>query len=114
VNRKIRGLVKTAASISLAGGILAAAAGPAFAAAPNEAYAAAATGLISVSPLAEATSSGTSPVTLANINVAGLVTTGIVTDKRVVDHRQRRSDPVGYRVADRHDGVLIVQLRHRH
>lgn len=80
MNRKIRGLVKTAASISLAGGILAAAAGPAFAAAPNEAYAAAATGLISVSPLAEATSSGTSPVTLANINVAGLVTTGIVTD----------------------------------
>jgi hypothetical protein len=80
VNRKIRGLVKTAASISLAGGILTAAAGPAFAAAPNEAYAAAATGLISVSPLAEATSSGTSPVTLANINVAGLVTTGIVTD----------------------------------
>jgi len=80
MNRKLNGLVKAAASLSLAGGMLALATGPAFAAVPNEAYGAAATGLISVSPLADATSTGTSPVTLANINVAGLVTTGIVTD----------------------------------
>jgi hypothetical protein len=80
MNGKINGLIKAVASISLAGGILAAAAGPAAAASPNEAYGAAATGLINVSPLGLATFPGTSPVTVANVNIAGLLTTGIVTD----------------------------------
>jgi hypothetical protein len=81
MNRKMNGLVKTAASISLVGGMLTLAAGPAFAAAPNEAYAASATGLIQINPpLGLASSDGTSPVQLANINVAGLITSGIVTD----------------------------------
>ena len=68
VNGKINGLVRAAASVSLAGGILAAAAGPAAAASPNEAYGAQATGAVSVSPVAEAAYPGTSPVTLANIS----------------------------------------------
>jgi hypothetical protein len=80
MNRKINGLVKTAASISLAGGMLARAAGPAFAAAPNEAYGAKATGLINVGPLADATSSGTSPVSLLTLSIPGLLSTGVVTD----------------------------------
>ena len=80
MSKKVNGLVKAVASMSLAGGMLALAAGPAFAAAPNEAYAARATGLIKVTPLGLATSDGSSPVTLANINVAGLVTAGVVTD----------------------------------
>jgi hypothetical protein len=80
MNGKINGLIKAVASLSLAGGILAAAAGPAAAASPNEAYGAAATGLINVSPLGLATFPGTSPVTVANVNIAGLLTTGIVTD----------------------------------
>lgn len=80
MNKKICGVLKTAASLSLAGGILAAAALPAAAASPNEAYGAAATGLISVSPVAESTFPGTSPVSVANINVAGLLRTGLVTD----------------------------------
>jgi hypothetical protein len=80
VNRKINGLIKAAASVSLAGGILAAAAGPAAAASPNEAYGLKATGLISVAPVAEATSPGTSPVTLAHISL-GVLTADIVRDR---------------------------------
>lgn len=80
MNRRIKGLAKAGASLSLAGGILAAAAGPAAAAAPNEAYGAAASGLISVAPVDEATYPGTSPVTAATISITGLLTTGVVTD----------------------------------
>jgi hypothetical protein len=80
MNRKMNGLVKTAASISLAGGMLALAAGPAFAAVPNEAYGAAATGAINIGPLADATSTGTSPVSLLTLSIPGLLSTGVVTD----------------------------------
>lgn len=80
MNRKMNGFVKAVASISLAGGILAAAAGPAFAAAPNESDGAAATGLITLAPVAVASSSGTSPVTVASLNVANLISAGIITD----------------------------------
>jgi hypothetical protein len=80
MNRKMNGFVKAVASISLAGGILAAAAGPAFAAAPNESDGAAATGLITLAPVGLASSSGTSPVTVASLNVANLISTGIITD----------------------------------
>ncbi len=80
MNRKINGLIKAAASVSLAGGILAAAAGPAAAASPNEAYGLKATGLINVAPVADATSPGTSPVTLAHITLGSVLTTDLVTD----------------------------------
>jgi len=80
MNGRIKGIAKAAASMSLAAGILAAAAGPAAAATPNEAYGAAATGLISVSPLAEATYPGTSPVTLAHLSIPGLLATDAVKD----------------------------------
>jgi hypothetical protein len=71
---------RTAGALALAGGVLVATALPAAAASPNKAYGAAATGLISQSPLGEADFPGTSPVTLLNANIAGLLTTGIVTD----------------------------------
>jgi hypothetical protein len=80
MKRTIRGAIKVASSLGLAGGILVAAALPAAAASPNRSNAVEATGLISVSPQAEATFPGTSPVTVANINLVGLVSTGVVTD----------------------------------
>ncbi len=80
MNRKIIAATKAAAALSIAGGILAAAALPADAASPNEAYGAAATGLISRSPQALAPYPGTSPVTLASLNVAGLITSGVLND----------------------------------
>jgi len=86
MNRKVKGLAKAAASISLAGGVLAMAAGPAFAAAPNESYAAQATGLINVSPIAEATFPGTSPVNLLHVNVAGLLTADVAHDRADATH----------------------------
>lgn len=79
--RNISGVVKAAASLSLAGGILAAAALPAAAASPNDAYGLSATGPVAVSPIAEATYPGTSPVTMANVNKANLLTIGIVRDE---------------------------------
>jgi hypothetical protein len=86
MNRKVKGLAKAAASISLAGGVLAMAAGPAFAAAPNESYAAQATGLINVSPVAEATFPGHSPVNLLHVNVAGLLTADVAHDRADATH----------------------------
>jgi hypothetical protein len=77
---KFSGVAKAAASISLAGGILVMAALPAAAASPNYAYAASSTGLIAIAPIAEATFPGTSPVSVLNANIAGLLTTGVVTD----------------------------------
>src|SRR5260370_10691828 len=71
---------KAAGALALAGSVLVATALPAAAASPNRAYAASAGGLISVAPIGEATFPGTSPVTLAHANIAGLLTTGIVTD----------------------------------
>ena len=78
--QKIRGLAKVTASVSLACGIAAAAAGPALAASPNEAYAAQATGPISAGPLDEATFPGTSPVSVNSDSIAGLLTAGLITD----------------------------------
>jgi hypothetical protein len=80
MNTKINGIVKAAASLAPASGVLAMTTSPAFAASPNEAFGAAATGLISASPIGLATSPGTSPVTVANANILGLLTTGVVTD----------------------------------
>jgi len=80
MNGKINGLAKAAASASLVAGAILATAGPAAAATPNSADGAAATGVITVGPLGQATYPGTSPVTVANVNIGGLLTTGVVTD----------------------------------
>lgn len=76
----MKGASKLAASLTLAGGLLVAAALPAAAASPNRSNAAQATGLISAGPLASASYPGTSPVTVAHANIAGLLTTGVVND----------------------------------
>ena len=76
----LKGASKLAASLTLAGGLLLAAALPAAAASPNRSNAAQATGLISGGPLAPASYPGTSPVTVAHANIAGLLTTDAVTD----------------------------------
>ena len=76
----MHGIGKAAGALALAGGVLVATALPAAAASPNRAYGASAGGLISHGPIGEATFPGTSPVTVANANITGLLTTGIVTD----------------------------------
>jgi hypothetical protein len=77
---KVNGLVKAAASASLVAGVIMATAGPAAAAGPNTSDGAAATGLITLAPVAPASFPGTSPATVASVNVAGLLTAGVVTD----------------------------------
>ena len=77
---KVNRLAKVAASASLVAGAIMATAGPAAAASPNSADGAAATGLITLNPVAPATYPGTSPNTVATLNVANLITTGIITD----------------------------------
>ncbi len=77
---KVNRLAKVAASASLVAGAILATAGPAAAASPNSADGAAATGLITLNPVAPATYPGTSPNTVATLNVANLITTGIITD----------------------------------
>jgi len=80
MKRGMTGIIKIAGSLAMAGGLIAMAAMPAAAAAPNEAYGAAATGLISSPPLGLATYPGTSPVSVVNVDIAGLLTTGVVND----------------------------------
>jgi hypothetical protein len=74
------GILKITGSLAVAGGMIMMAAMPAVAAAPNLAYAAGATGPISASPIGEASFPGTSPVSLANANILGLLTTDVITD----------------------------------
>ena len=83
MRRTMRGAVRLASSLAVAGGLLVAATGllvaaalPAAAASPNSSSAAQATGAISAGPLGQATFPGTSPVTVAHANIAGLLTTG--------------------------------------
>lgn len=80
MKRGMTGIARITGSLAVAGGMIIMAAMPAAAAAPNRAYGAAATGPITVSPIAEATYPGTSPVTVANASIAGLLTTGVITD----------------------------------
>ncbi len=77
---KVSGLVKAAASASLVAGAILATAGPAAAAGPNMSDGAAATGLIGLAPVAPASFPGTSPATVASVDVAGLLHTGVITD----------------------------------
>ena len=80
MTRRIPGLARIGGAVALAGALSLLAIGPASAASPNEAFAANATGLISASPIGLATFPGTSPVTLVNANILGLLTTGVITD----------------------------------
>jgi hypothetical protein len=79
MNHAVRVAAKVAGTLAATGGLILAAALPAAAASPNRAYAARASGLISRSPLGEATYPGTSPVTIANASITGLLTTGVAT-----------------------------------
>jgi hypothetical protein len=81
MNRMIRGAAGLAGSLALAGGLLAATAPAAAASAPvNQSYALNAVGHFSAQTVGQATYSGGSPVVLPNVDTAGIVRTGIVTD----------------------------------
>jgi len=79
--RGIAGITKITGVLAMAGAVIVVAALPAAAAAPNQTYGAAASGPISASPLGRATFPGTSPVTVPNVNIAGLLTTRESTSK---------------------------------
>ena len=79
MKRTMKGAVRLASALAVAGGLLVAAALPAAAASPNSSNAAQATGQITAGPLGQATFPGTSPVTVAHADIAGLLTTGAVT-----------------------------------
>src|ERR1700678_2084782 len=81
MTRAFPGAIRIASALALAGALSVIAMMPASAASPNEAYAAETTGLISTPPIGLATFPGTSAVTLANANIAGLLTTGVLTDE---------------------------------
>lgn len=93
--KKLHGLIKVTASVSLACGIAAAAAGPALAASPNEAYGVLATGAINVGPIGLATYPGSSPTTVASATVPGLATTGLITDKADATSASSEVDGLG-------------------
>jgi hypothetical protein len=78
--KKLHSLIKVTASVSLACGIAAAAAGPALAASPNEAYGILAGPPLNIGPIGLATYPGTSPTTVASATVGSLATTGVITD----------------------------------
>ncbi len=81
MTRRIPSAVRITSAVALAGALSTLAIMPASAAAPNLAYATLATGTISAGPVGEASfPTGTSPVTLADANIAGVVSTGVVTD----------------------------------
>jgi hypothetical protein len=69
-----------AGTLVLASALSALAISPALASSPNESYAAFATGPISAPAAGAASFPGLSPVTLADANITGLLTTGPVTD----------------------------------
>jgi hypothetical protein len=75
----LKGASKRAASLTLADGLLVAAALPTAATSPNRSNAAQATGLVPGGPLAPASYPGTSPVTVAHANITGILT-GVVTN----------------------------------
>ena len=80
MTRRIPRFARIASTVAVAGALSTLAIMPASAASPNAAWAADATGLITAAPIGEATFPGTSPVTLANANILGLLTTGVITD----------------------------------
>jgi hypothetical protein len=81
MNRVIRGAAGLAGSLALVGGLLAVTAPSAAASAPvNQSYALNAVGHFSAQTVGQATYSGGSPVVLPNVDTAGLLRTGIITD----------------------------------
>jgi hypothetical protein len=74
------GRVSYAGALALVGTLSVMASSPALAAASNESFAALATGPISAPPAGAASFPGHTPVTLADANITGLLTTGSVTD----------------------------------
>ena len=116
---KVNGLVKAAASASLVAGVIMATAGPAAAAGPNTSDGAAATGLITLAPVAPASFPGTSPASVANVNVAGLLTTGLITDTADATDASSTIANVGATLTARtgltaYGCHLVVHLRHQH
>jgi hypothetical protein len=82
MNRMIRGAAGLAGPLALVAGLLAATAPPAAASAPvNQSYALNAVGHFSAQTVGQATYSGGSPVILPNVDAAGLLDTGIITDR---------------------------------
>jgi hypothetical protein len=81
MNRMIRGAAGLAGPLALVAGLLGATALPAAASAPvNQSYALNAVGHFSAQTVGQATYSGGSPVILPNVDTAGLLRTGIITD----------------------------------
>jgi hypothetical protein len=81
MNRMISGAAALAGPLALAAVLLTAGAAPAAASTPvNQSYALNAVGHLSAQTVGEATYSGGSPVVLPNVNSAGLLSTGIITD----------------------------------
>lgn len=80
MKRSMTGAARFAGALAMAGSVLVATALPAAAASPNRAYAASAAGLISKSPVGEATFPGSSPVALKHASIAGLLITGVAID----------------------------------
>ena len=81
MNRMIRGAAGLAGPLALVAGLLAATAPPAAASTPvNQSYALNAVGHFSAQTVGQATYSGGSPVILPNVDAAGLLRTGIITD----------------------------------
>ncbi len=81
MNRMIRGAAGLAGPLALVAGLLAATAPSAAASAPvNQSYALNAVGHFSAQTVGQATYSGGSPVILPNVDTAGILRTGIITD----------------------------------
>lgn len=74
------GISRIAGAFALAGALSLVAIMPACAASPNEAFVASSTGPITTSPTGLATLPGSSPTTVANASIAGLLSAGAGTD----------------------------------
>ena len=84
MNRMLSGAARAAASLASVAAAMVLAAAPAAAASDppmNESYALQATGRVSVQQAGDATYDGGSPVVLPNVDAAGLLRTGVVTDQ---------------------------------
>ena len=80
MNRMIRGAAGLAGSLALAAGMAATAPSAAASTPVNQSYALNAVGHFSAQTVGQATYSGGSPVILPNVDTAGILRTGIITD----------------------------------
>ena len=83
MNRMLSGATRAAGSLAAGAAAVVLAAAPAAASVPpvNESYALQAAGPVSVQQAGDATYDGGSPVILPNVDAAGLLSTGVVTDR---------------------------------